>query len=117
MNFGNFSVMEEVNEHEVKVVVTTDVGDEECKDSKIENETKAKTDEIVLKKSNSKEQWKIERSKSLNAASDLEDFDSIRNRVVSIVSLNELGGNVLVQRPCESSKSPKPGAWYTNIIQ
>lgn len=109
--------MEEVNELEVKVVVTSDVEDEESKESNKndrnnENGTTAKTDEMVLNESIFKEYSKTERSKSLNAASDLEDFDSVQKRVVSIVSLNELGGDILIKRPSESSKSSKSGIRY-----
>lgn len=112
--FSDFSVMDKVNE--MNVAVTSDVEDEESNESikndqKTENEMNA-TDRMVQEESCGEEHSNTEHSESLDGASDLDDFDSIQNRVVNIVSLNELGGSVLIQWPSESFKFPKSGIWY-----
>lgn len=108
-----------MNHNEIKVDVTTDIDEQTTKGKSkqhvkncsvkssetIENGLKTGKDDIILK---------TQRSKSLADPTNLTEFqfNSIQNRVVSIVSLNDLGGEVMLNRR-DSVQSPENGFWYT----
>lgn len=51
---------------------------------------------------------RLERSKSLSNPTQLDEFDPLRNRITSIMSLSDFGGELM---PYKSFESLKPGFW------
>lgn len=102
---GIISVMErEINDNDIKVDVQSGPsGEQEQKTS----EASQVTIENGMKNANNKIVGKTERSKSLADATEVNQFGSFRHRISSIMSLNDLGGEVVVNR----LGSTKTGIW------
>lgn len=51
---------------------------------------------------------RLERSKSLSNPTHIDEFDPLRNRIASIMSMSDFGGEIM---PYKSFESLKPGCW------
>lgn len=87
---------------EVRVNVISEDGEYEFQQTKLEKPTGAKNQRVkklslILNSSSAREEiyMKLERSKSLDPTEKV-DFDYVRTRVSSIMSLGDMGGDAIV---------------------
>lgn len=103
----------ENNKNDVKVNMISEDGEYEFQQTKIEKPSEVKVPRVkklslILNNTSAREEvyMKLERSKSLDPTQKV-DFDYVRTRVSSIMSLGDMGGDAMVIETYERAKNGK----------